>query len=77
MKTIISEGSTTFRCNCPECGAVFTYELSDVWKNYVSGGDWVGCPTCGKSVRHMGAWRDRLGDACLARRAMHERQRIS
>jgi endogenous inhibitor of DNA gyrase (YacG/DUF329 family) len=55
--TVEIKGSTIHRVTCAECGATFTYEISDIHPNYVHGGEWVGCPTCGKPCRHMGAWR--------------------
>lgn len=60
MKTIIKPGQTKYRATCGECGAVFTYERSDVNRNYVRGGEWVSCPSCGHSHMHLGSdavWR--------------------
>lgn len=53
-KRVIQPGSTTHRGTCGECGCRFTYEASDVHHNYVRGGEYVGCPTCGHSCRHFG-----------------------
>jgi transcription elongation factor Elf1 len=53
-KRIIEKGSTTFSCKCSECGTRFTYEKEDVRHNYAHGGDWVDCPLCGHSCRHVG-----------------------
>lgn len=55
MRRIISEGRTTYHGTCHECGARFTYEREDVNHNYVRGGDWVSCPSCGHACRHFGA----------------------
>lgn len=51
-KEIIKRGSTTRRTTRTECGTCFSYELSDVRKNYVRGGKWVSCPHCGADCRH-------------------------
>lgn len=55
MKTIIQEGTTKYNTRCDECGCRFTYDREDVHENYVRGGDWVSCPSCGTSCRHCGA----------------------
>jgi len=57
MKEILQPGTKKFRMTCSDCGAVFTYERSDVHQNYVHGGDWVSCPSCGRGNRHFGARR--------------------
>jgi hypothetical protein len=54
MKTIIHKGINTYHGHCTECGCEFTYERSDVGHNYVRGGDWVSCPSCGHSCYHFG-----------------------
>ena len=53
-KEILKQGATKYHGHCGECGAEFTYEREDVHNNYVRGGEEVGCPCCGKSVRHFG-----------------------
>jgi len=55
MKRIIQEGITQYKASCSECGARFAYEREDVHHNYVHGGDYVSCPSCGHSCRHHGA----------------------
>lgn len=55
MKKIIQEGITQYKATCSECGARFTYEREDVHHNYIHGGDYVSCPSCGQSCRHFGA----------------------
>ncbi len=63
---IVKQGSTTHRATCTDCGTVFTYERSDVHRNYVRGGEWVACPCCGENVMHLGAgWRSPR-PSCLA-----------
>jgi hypothetical protein len=54
-KEIIRKGVEKYEGRCSECGCVFTYDRSDVLHNYVNGGEWVGCPSCGHGVRHFGA----------------------
>ena len=53
-KKIITPGTDTYRTTCHECGCQFTYERSDVWTNYVRGGDGVSCPSCGHFMHHFG-----------------------
>src|SRR5208337_2326166 len=48
-------GVKKFRMTCSDCDAVFTYERSDAWRNYVHGGERVSCPNCGHECRHFGA----------------------
>jgi len=55
MKEIIRDGASKYRATCHECGAVFTYQREDVRHNYVKGGEWVGCPSCGHDCHHFGA----------------------
>ncbi len=55
MKRILHDGADRYRARCGECGCEFTYDRSDVGHNYVTGGDHVGCPHCGRPVRHFGA----------------------
>lgn len=55
MKEILQPGTKKFRMTCSDCGAVFTYERSDVLQNYMRGGEWVSCPSCGHQCRHFGA----------------------
>ena len=53
-KKIIREGASAFRGHCNDCGCEFTYERSDVWTNYVRGGEGVSCPGCGAWCGHFG-----------------------
>ena len=55
MKTILRPGNTTHRATCHECDCVFSYDASDLHRNYVRGGEWVDCPQCGHQHRHFGA----------------------
>lgn len=45
-----------FRTTCGRCQCVFTYELSDLRRNYVFGREEVYCPRCGESCRHKELW---------------------
>jgi hypothetical protein len=54
MIKIITPGTTTYRVHCGNCACEFTYERGDVHHNYVRGGEWVACPTCGRSCAHFG-----------------------
>jgi hypothetical protein len=54
MKKIIHGGTSTYHAHCHECGCDFTYERSDVRENYLKGGQWVSCPSCGHDLRHLG-----------------------
>ncbi|MDE1834541.1 MAG: hypothetical protein KGH64_04340 [Candidatus Micrarchaeota archaeon] len=56
MRKIITKGITTYRVTCDECNAIFTYEREDIRPNYIKGGEWVSCPSCGHSVRHLGGY---------------------
>lgn len=54
-KEIIKSGVNKYTQTCSECAAIFTYQREDVHTNFVRGGEWVGCPECGHSHRHLGA----------------------
>ena len=52
---IITPGTDVYTATCTECGCRFSYERSDVHRNYVRGGERVGCPQCGHQQHHFGA----------------------
>jgi DNA-directed RNA polymerase subunit RPC12/RpoP len=52
---ILSPGTDRYSATCHECGCRFTYERSDVHRNYAQGGERVSCPHCGHSMHHFGA----------------------
>jgi len=68
-KKIIHEGRSTFHGHCQDCGCEFTYERSDVWRNYVRGGEGVACPGCGAWCRHFGAGGTSWAPGRLGRRS--------
>lgn len=53
---ITKKAPKAYSADCTRCGCSFTYELADVHKNYVLGGEYVSCPSCGDGVQHFGSW---------------------
>ena len=63
---IINPGTDRYKMTCTECGCRFSYERSDVRRNFRSDSEDVLCPHCEHSCRHFGAsgmqWRSGGGD---------------
>lgn len=49
---ITRSASTTFNATCKTCGAGFSYEVDDLCRDYLWGGNYVPCPSCGDRHRH-------------------------
>lgn len=57
MIRIVKHGVSEFHATCQSCTCQFTYEEGDVHMNYLRGGEWVSCPSCGREHHHMSATR--------------------
>lgn len=60
----VRKGAAKFEATCGRCGATFAYQISDLHRDYVHGGERVGCPSCGESHRHMPGWGTRTVRGC-------------
>lgn len=50
---VLSKGRSEFQAKCSRCSCRFAYKLADLHRNYVRGGEFVGCPSCGEGHRHI------------------------
>jgi hypothetical protein len=49
---IVEAPPKTYCAHCNKCGATFTYEIDDVHRNYLRGGEGIYCPSCAEWCRH-------------------------
>lgn len=54
--TITRKAPRNYSTDCGRCGCSFSYQLDDVHRNYVRGGEFVHCPSCSNSIRHPSRW---------------------